>query len=80
MRSSGVSALLPPLVGDDWKKMGDEEGATPSPIRRLEARGVAWKVGLLGGSCRDDELGDAVEFLEERPLRLCVGDDMVDMN
>ena len=41
MRSSGVSALLSPLVGDDWKKMGDEEGAAPSAIRRLEARGGA---------------------------------------
>jgi hypothetical protein len=41
MRSSGVSALLLPLVGDDWKKIGEEEGTAPSPIKRLEARGVA---------------------------------------
>jgi hypothetical protein len=33
--------LLFPLVGDDWKKIGDEDGATPSSISRLEARGVA---------------------------------------
>lgn len=38
---------------------------------------MAWKVGLLGGSWRDEE-GDAVGFWEERPLRrLEAGDDMV---
>lgn len=40
IRSSGVPTLLFPLVGDDWKKIGDEEGTFPSPINRLEARGV----------------------------------------
>lgn len=37
---------------------------------------MAWKVGLLGGSCRD-EAGDAVGFLAERPLRPPVGEDIV---
>ena len=76
MRTSGVPALLGPLLGEDWKNIGDEDGTAPS-ARRRDARGVAWKVGLLGGSWRDDE-GDAVGFWEERPLRrLEAGDDMV---
>lgn len=49
--------------------MGEEDGTFRSAARRLAARGVACGFdGLLGGS-RADDAGDAVEFLEERPLR-----------
>lgn len=56
--------------------MGDEDGALPSVARRRAARGVAWRVGLLGGSRARDDAGEAVEFLEERVLRLA-GDDIL---
>lgn len=49
--------------------MGDEDGIFRSAASRLAARGVACGFdGLLGGS-RAEDAGDAVEFLEERPLR-----------
>lgn len=79
MRTSGVSAPRCTLVGDeDWKNMGEDDGTFPSAARRLAARGVAWRVGLLGGSRADraDEAGDAVDCLEARVLRLA-GEDML---
>lgn len=78
MRTSGVSAPRLPRIGDDWKNIGDEDGTLPSAAKRPAARGVAWCVGLLGGSRARDDAGDAVEFLEGRPLRLDAGEDIAD--
>lgn len=58
--------------------MGEEDGTFRSAASRLAARGVACGFdGLLGGS-RADDAGDAVEFLEERPLR-DAGEDIVNV-
>lgn len=38
--TSGVSALPFPLVGEDWKNMGEEDGIAASPLSLLDARGV----------------------------------------
>ncbi len=70
--ASGVSALLLPRAGEDWKNMGDEDGTAASPCSRREARGVVCG-GLLVWVCcweRVERAGDAVaESLAGRPLR-----------
>lgn len=56
----------------------------PSAVSCLAARGVAWRVGLLGGSRADRvdrvdraaETGDAVDCFEERVPRF-VGEDIL---
>lgn len=69
--TSGVSALLSfPFEGEDWKNMGEDDGAAAPSRRRLDARGVVCSlpdlgVGLLVDGCWRDRVERAGEAAAE---------------